>query len=127
MPIPSGLIEVFKEKALKLRHEFQKQNCCDSNDDMLIRPRLERCLTIAKKLIEYYDGIYSEILNEDGLKQETHKLDWRRINFVKAYNQYEENPKDQDVFKIKRCLEFACDYISEFDSLLHDLNIQVFE
>ena len=127
MPIPFGLIKIFKKNALKLRQEFQELNCCNSNDDILVRPKLESCLTISKKLIEYYDEIYSDILNDDGLKHETFKLDWRKNHFVEAYRQYEKSPQGYDIFKIKYYLEFACDYMMEFDSLLHDLNEKVFE
>ena len=127
MAIPPGLIPIFKEKALKLRQEFQELNCCNSSDNLFERNRLEQCLTIAKDLVNYYDGIYSDILDDDGLRHEIHKFDSRRDNFVKAYKQYEENPKGQDVFKMKRYLEFACGYMSEFDRLLHDLGKKVFE
>ena len=127
MAIPLGLIPIFKEKALKLRQEFQELNCCNSNDDLLEWNRLEQCLTIAKNLVESYDEIYSDILNDNGLQHEIRKLNSRRSNFVKAYKQCEESPKDQDVFKMKHCLEFACRYMSEFDRLLQDLSKKVFE
>jgi len=127
MTIPSGLQKVFKEKALKLRQEFQELKCCDSNDDKLDRQRLEKCLLLAKELSHYYDEIYSDVWNDTGLQHEIRKLIPRKNEFVKAYKKYEENPKSQDVFKIKYYLELACDYMSEFDRLLHDLKIQVFE
>jgi hypothetical protein len=125
--IPSGLIEIFKEKALKLRQEFQELKCCDSTDDILNRQKLEKCLLLAKELNKYYEEIYLDIWNDTGLQHEIYKLSSRKNEFVNTYKKYEENPKSQDVFKIKRCLELACDYMSEFDSLLHDLKIQIFE
>ena len=127
MTIPSGLIEPFKKKALKLKQEFQELNCCDSNENILDRQRLEKCLSLAKELSKYYDEIYSNVWNDTGLQHEIQQLIPRKNRFMNAYEKFEENPKSHDDLKIKHYVELACDYISEFDSLLHDLNISIFE
>lgn len=128
MTIPAGLLKILKERTMKRRQEFRQQNCCDfGENDIITHNKLTDCLEQAKQLIDDYGGIYSDDLNDSGVKHLVRGLNFRKHNFQQTYDELKENKDNSDIFQIQRCLKLACDCIIEYEALLKDFGFHEFD
>ncbi|MCH7561968.1 MAG: hypothetical protein IIC67_11520 [Thaumarchaeota archaeon] len=128
MTIPSELLKMLKERTMKRRQEFRQQNCCNfSENDVITRSKLTDCLEKAKQLIDDYGAIYSDDLDDSGVKHLVRGLNFRKNNFQQTYDKLKENKDNSDIFQIQHCLKLAYDCITEYETLLKDFGFHEFD
>jgi len=128
MSLPEGLQKIVKEKALKLRNEFLQQNCCTSDENEGIdRTKLIDCLTKAKELINDYEALYSDDVNDPRIKPPFTRLNLSKRKYETKNEELDKKKNNVDVIELYNCLKTACEYIAEYEKSLKELGYEDFD
>ena len=127
MTIPPGLRKPIKKRALKRRNEFKKQ--CDSvsnkdihNDDSI----LTDCLTKGNELLEDYDWLYADCINNPSVKHLTRELCDHIDRCKKLYEEFADNEKNYDIIKLQEYIKTFSETIDEYENMMKSLGCDDF-
>ena len=128
MTLPEGLQKMVKQRALTRRKEFLQQNCCTTDENEGInRTKLIDCLTKAKELINDYEALYSDDVNDPRIKPPFIQLNLSKRKYETKNDKLDKKNNNVDVIELYNYLKTTCEYIAEYEKSLKELGYEDFD
>ncbi len=127
MTLPQGLREPIKKRALERRKQFKDESQLILNGNKGINHQILRDhLITAKQLLEDYDALYFDDINDKSVKHLTSTLHHYRNKCKKSFSDLESNPENFDVFKLQDIIKTVLHTIERYEDMTTSMGCKDF-
>ncbi len=127
MTIPSGLREPIKKRALERRKQFKDESNLILNGDKGInRTILIDHITKAKQLLDDYDALYLDWMDDKSVEHLTHTLHQYRNRCKKSCEELEDKLENFDIFKLQDIIKTFLHTIERYEDMVTSMGYDDF-